>query len=227
MAKNIEIKEESLNQEDTKLVKKVDRMMDPAITEFPPEEKVNDQISDEVVDEPLATDIEPKTDTAPLDIFANRATAPLITKKAKQTIKNKDIVDDKLASDDVSVKFGTPLKVTYEEEASDISGQSEEDELAHQKISSSKTSNPDEYDDPILAEAISDIVAHESDEVLLVEDSMLANRAENSQPIKDKTGSHPIFWTSVALVCLLAIAIALFLADPIIFQPLSKIHIHL
>lgn len=202
MAKKIQIKDEADSGEDPSLVAKVDEMMDPD----------QDGVVVSTVDEPMPLESEadlPKIsrepELPPLDIFADAPSAPLLTKKKSKKV----VVAPALTPDTTTV---TPEAET----------QSAEPEVESLPVSSEEI-KPEEFDDPDTAKAIDDIVAHEGDTALNVEDSKRRSREEASEPPKEKHG-HPIFWTLVFLVCVVAIVMAAFLADPQLFHPLSKIH---
>jgi len=238
MAKKIDTQEDSLPQEDPALIKRVDKMMDPSAPEFPNLATVDEESPGETDDSELdsTTSKAANTDEQPLDIFANTAaTAPLLAKKADkvaQDEKKDDQVDEVGTEEETSPAndqvVDSILSQPQDEEEDDDDQENSNDQTAD-LVKSNKSKlkvaiKPDEYDDPKLSEVISDIVAQESDEVLLAEDNLLVNTAENSQPLADDSSSHPIFWILVAIVCLVAIAIALFLVDPNIYHFLKKIH---
>ena len=82
---------------------------------------------------------------------------------------------------------------------------------------------PDNYDDAQTAQAIEEIVAMESDEVLMLEDLRLSQQPGVNLPPTHKTNhSHAIFWSLVAFVSLIAIGLAIFLINPTIHDPISK-----
>jgi hypothetical protein len=229
MNKDKDTKYDGLNQEDPELVKIVDQMMDPNISD-PPKETVNvsdftkDSTEDRV--EPVKANEPP-----PLDIFANTVTAPLLkpvktTKESKTKLKIKDANSeggevagvDKVPDEDFQ-PIETTIAVGNDDQESTV-----DDQFLDKVGAGLNAIVPDEYDDPKTEKAIKDIVAKESDEVIMAEDSLLAQEEAASEPLKTKKTSHPIFWSLVGLVSLVAIAIIVFLIDPNIHDPISKIN---
>jgi hypothetical protein len=208
MTKKISIKDNNLNQEDPYLLKKVDKMMDSS--------SVSDSISDEFEQDKLTI----KSDIAnspARDIFADTVTAPLLTKKSMSTSDDEELASD---STEESAKLANAIAIKDNSVV-----ESGENNLFNNQITpDSKITTPDEYDDPKLTEAINDIVAQESDKALLVDDSLLAQAQQNSQMVNARS-SHPIFWALVALICLVAIALAVFLIYPNIYPPISRFNL--
>lgn len=211
MANQIEVKEDSGASEDPKLVEKVDEMMDPEIDESNPEDSPSPEET-------------AKSDPV-LDIFADVSSAPLLVKTKKE--KTNIVLDDK---DKKKTK-----KIVDIEPIEDQIKTTPETDLIKDPLPPVKDNEPDEsiieplkraeeFDDPSTARAINEIVAEESDEVLMIEDSKLAK--EQFPLAKEKRFKHPFFWALVILVCLVGVAIAVFVIDPSIHDPLAKVKWH-
>ena len=232
MAKKITVNDDLDISDDPKLVAKVDAMMDPAVSE--------DAVSDSEASE--SDNLEPKVEieeTAqsgppPLDIFADAPSAPPLesidespkqpktkpkTKTDVKKVKTETAADRKVKDDKPTPK-DEPVSLDIEPDVEDQATEPKVEETVKVKI---KPQRPPEYDDPKTAQAIEDIVAEESDAVLSLID---ANEAEKYQAAvdQDKHG-HPIFWTLIALICLLAIAMALFLMFPSFANFVNSLHI--
>lgn len=203
MAKKIAVEDEQDPNEDPAVVAKVDKMMDPKKQEDPKPETVIDPIN-----EPAADDTEePSSDLPPLDIFADAPGAPELVKPGS---KKKE-------------KKGEP-----EPEQAPVSEPEQPvDPVASEDVESVPVEGtpiePDDFDDPTTAKAIDDIVAHESDAVLSIEDSKKA-QAEDAVPPEKGKSSHKIFWSLVFIVCLVAVAMAVFIVDPSIHLPLKHLN---
>lgn len=184
--------------EDPKLVEKVDAMMDPAEDE-------------KKTKRPIEPEADPKQDQTeeeipPLDIFADAPGAPPLDNKPQKTPAKK--------SPKVADQPDTPPAETL------LEPNAGEDEDETSKVPPPK--KPEGYDDPSTAQAIDEIVAHESDTVLAAQDQKLAQESTNEAAEAQPT--HHIFWAFIAIICLIAIALAVLLADPSIHNPLSKVH---
>jgi hypothetical protein len=218
MAKKINIQDDSLNQEDPYLLKKVDKMMGSSSTP--------DSISDEFEQDKLTAKPDAAIDSPTRDIFADTVTAPLLTKKSMSTSKDEELYSDSTEDERImTIEAEEPVKQASTIAIKDnVVESGENNSLNNQITLDSKATTPDEYDDPKLTEVINDIVAQESDKALLVDDSLLAKAQQNSRMVNARS-SHPIFWTLVALVCLVAIAIAVFLIYPNIYPPISRFNL--
>lgn len=228
MPKKIDSTEDDLSQEDPNLIKQVDNMMDPSVPDFPIDNAsdIDDQDRPQVDQELNQQD--QSSQVKPIDIFADSpSTAPLLTKKnKKKDQKSLASIDEQV---ETSTKNTDNMPIIQDQDNNQDEKRSEdniEKNLPSSTSSDQPLTQPDEYDDPQLSEAISDIVAQESDEVLMAEDSMLlVNDQQDAKVAQDNSGSHPLFWTLVAIVCIAAVGIALFLVDPNIYHPLSKLHL--
>lgn len=203
MAKQIEVKDNP-DSEDANLIAKVDLMMEPRRTEADHDPKLTD--------EPYPA-ARPSDGLPPLDIFAGTSSAPLLkTKAGKKPARNQPTPDPSDLQDPG-------------EQAKEPAVDADNDGLQHDQPIPNNPQEPDDFDDPKIAKAIESIVAQESDVALEAEDLKLAMQAQTSQPLKDQpSGRHPFFWFLVAVICLIAIGAAVYLADPSVRQPLSKIH---
>lgn len=150
--------------------------------------------------EPSTQDDNNQSSLATLDIFddADTTSAPLLRKALGGSKKS--------VSAAITAEPATPLSDTAAETL---------------KIAP-KRSN--EFDDPKTAAAIDDIVAHESDVVLNSVDQQHSETIEASEPAKTTKHGHPLFWFLVLIICLIAAAMALFLIDPSIHNPLTKVN---
>ena len=207
MAKKIAVKEAEVD-DDPNLIEKVDEMMDP--------EEQATKASDGDNDQPTTDD------PTPLDIFADTPSAPLL-----KIPKGKKIIKDVLVKDEPAEPLAEA--VDPEPEHQDAENKQEVVEALpiqldpeEEKVISPRREAPKEYDDPTTAKAIDDIVAQESDEVLLIEDHKIADKKVAAG--SGKSSGHPIFWSLVVIVCLIGIAMAVFIVDPSIHDPLSKVH---
>ena len=209
MAKKIEVMNELDSGEDPKLIAIVDEMMDPSS----PKEKKIEPVPDQSDDSPKSgktIKIETEAEDLPvLDIFADTPSAPLIEKEPKEEAKA-----EAPASEETKLEVESTPEVAVDMTSNKV-------EPSQKAIASNPTVN--EYDDSQLSKAIEDIVSHESDEVLLAEDSKLDMLNETAKSPKDND-SHKLFWTLVVLVCLVAIAMAVFLVDPNFIHSLKKIN---
>lgn len=69
-----------------------------------------------------------------------------------------------------------------------------------------------QLDDAVSDAAVDDIVAHESDTVLAAEDAALKSQNVH-EPKPRKIHRHPVFWTLVAFVAIVAVTLALLLVS--------------
>lgn len=182
--------------DDPKLVARVDAMMNSKLTTAEPKPLAK-KVKDESRTDGLVS-------APPLDIFADATSAPILNSAPLAKVKKAHIIQERS-----SVSSGGE-KITV-------------------RVKSAPTAAlvaeaPENYDDPVTAQAINDIVASESDEVLAAEDSALAEQQLDSEPVKES--GHKLFWSFIALICLVALALALFIIDPNLFKPLTKIHLN-
>ncbi|HET7320179.1 MAG TPA: hypothetical protein VFI84_01165 [Candidatus Saccharimonadales bacterium] len=157
-----------------------------------------DQILEERVDammdpkgsSPEPSESEPEATTAddgalpPLDIFAGATTAP-----------------------PVPSDLATEIPEEPEDVASQGTNKSAPAGDAGQEIPSET-----QLDDAVSDAAVDDIVAHESDTVLAAEDAALKTQTVH-EPKPKKIHHHPVFWTFITLIVLVAIALALLLVS--------------
>lgn len=208
MAKKIQIKDDADNGEDPSLVAKVDEMMDPDQAEETATVET-DAIPELKPDEDLPK-ISREPDLPPLDIFAETPSAPLLSKKkTKKQAEVTELNEDSPAvepdeSDEPKEEVSVPEAETEPEVSEEI--------------------HPEEFDDPETAKAIDDIVAQEGDAALIVEDVERQQKETDSAPVKKKNHGHPIFWTLVFIICVVAVGIALYLIDPQLFHAFSRLH---
>jgi hypothetical protein len=230
MAKQaIPVKEGSDNGEDPAVVAKVDEMMDLNLPEQPSEplfdenQKVSQQTAP--ITKPLPT----------LDIFSAVSGPPDLVESKKPKTKKIKIQLEQTESGNqdipVAVAPSQPPEVTVSKNDPPLPSDTEPVELL---VSNSDKElppadfdapKPDDFDDPKTAAAINDILARESDTLLQAQDpSPSAARTAKVENDATEEGSHRIFWSLVFVVCLIAIAMAVFLIDPAIHNPLSKIN---
>jgi len=209
--------------EDQELIRRVDAMMDPSY-QVDAVKEANDQIN-KPAEEETAKDVvdaasaNPDLKQEPIDIFADVATAPLLSghknlnsspKPSSHLTKIKVIKADNESDSEI------PVEIEPDDSVDLAPVESTEDQELPNK--------PIEYDDKELDTAIAEIVSHESDEALLVEDSVLKRKQAEIQVPKQKRFKHPIFWSLVGLVSLVAIAMIVFLVDPNIHDPIPSIN---
>ena len=221
--------------EEQKLVAKVDQMMATEHQDMTPNYEPATKITDpdpkakkvEVKDEVTTTEnSEPsEPDSLPaLDIFADVPGPPPLAgksetkaspaKKATQIA----VVDN---SDDASTNQEEEAELETEAEPEAETEPDVEDEAeAPSATSAVRTEN---FDDPVIAEAIEDIVAHEGDIALSVQDATQAD-AELKSLHHAEARTHHLFWTLVAIVCLVAIAMAVFIINPSIHTPFRNLN---
>jgi len=228
MAKKIDSTEDDFTQEDPNLIKQVDNMMDPSVPDFPVDNSSEIDNQDGSQEDKESNQQDQSGEVKPIDIFADSpGTAPLLDKKTKKAVqKSLASIDDQAQTSSKNTD-NTPIVQEQNNDHDEDALETNVEEDSSIPIQPDQPlTQPDEYDDPKLADAISDIVAQESDEVLLAEDSLLLTHGQqDTQVVEDSSSGHPFFWTLVAIVCLAAIGIALFLVDPNIYHPLSKLHL--
>ena len=223
--------------EEQKLVAKVDQMMATEHQDMTPNYEPATKITDpdpkakkvEVKDEATTTEnSEPSEPASPpaLDIFADVPGPPPLAGKseAKASTAKKAtqiaVVDN---SDDASTNQEEKAELETEaepEEEAETEPDVEEEAEAPSATSAVRTEN---FDDPVIAEAIEDIVAHEGDIALSVQDATQAD-AELKSLHHAEAHTHHLFWTLVAIVCLVAIAMAVFIINPSIHTPFRNLH---
>ncbi len=199
----VTVKDDSDSGEDPGLVAKVDEMMDP---DLPAVKAVESPVEPSEATDDDVPKISRVPNLPPLDIFADTKGAPLLTKtKAKPKIVNDIIAKPKAEPIPLPDSVAT-----------------EDDPTNEDNVPEPTNPSPDNFDDPNIAQAIDDIVAHEGDTVLQVEDYKLANQ----RPIASagKSHGHPVFWTLIVILCLIAIALAVYLLDPSIHNPFRHFH---
>ncbi len=223
--------------EEQKLVVKVDQMMatehqdmtpnyEPATKITDPDPKAKKvEVKDEVTTTENSESSEPVSPPA-LDIFADVPGPPPLAGKseAKASPPKKAtqiaVVDN---SDDAPTNQEEKAEVETEaepEEEAETEADIEDEAEAPSATSAVRTEN---FDDPVIAEAIEDIVAHEGDIALSVQDATQAD-AELKSLHHAEAHTHHLFWTLVAIVCLVAIAMAVFIINPSIHTPFRNLH---
>ena len=212
--------------EDQKLLAKVDAMMATQNQDMTPgyEPKVDlaqvepEAVKEEVKEAPKDVAADTKTGPAaealpPLDIFADVPGAPpLETKTTAKTASAK--------------KPAKKVKITQYEEEPEVIATSVKDTSAEEPESQAvlDPQQPPNYDDSVLAKAIEDIVSKESDAALNAVDEQTEQSEELDMGRHYSKRTHHLFWTFVTLVCLIAIAMAVFIIDPSIHNPLRNLH---
>ena len=217
-----------ISKDEQQLIVKVDKMMATEHQDMAPDYEPETTLLEEPKDEPsptnkkkiaIMTDEETKSEEEssdslpPLDIFADAPGAPPL-KPSPESAKSKDRVEVKKAakSETPAVEIKADLPAEAKEEV-----QPQEDEPLPPRAES--------FDDPLTAKAIEDIVAHESDVALSEQnDSNSSSAASESHIIREGKHTHRIFWTLVTLVCIIAIAMAVFIIDPALHNPFSHLH---
>lgn len=127
--------------------------------------------------------VSPKTkdELPPLDIFSDPSTAPDVPK---------DLLNQLDKSDNTAAAGKTPVKTAAKPDPAEA-----------------QVETPDALiDDAVSDAAIDDIVAQESDDTLATEDAEQAEAEAAAQPVEkvSKIHHHPVFWTVIFLICLVA-----------------------
>jgi len=133
---------------------------------------------------PVAQKPEPtitKDELPPLDIFSDPSTAPDVPKDLLKQLDKSDVAEEDNETR-VSQQPVTEIDMQVEKTGPSL-------------------------DDPVSDAAIDDIVAQESDTTLANEDTERAEAAAVTEPVEkvSKIHHHPIFWTIIFLICLVAI----------------------
>ena len=227
--------------EEQKLVAIVDQMMATEHQDMTPNYEPATKITKtedttEKVDLKDQVDIteqsEPTEPASPpaLDIFADVPGPPPLAGKSetKASLKKKatqiavvDNSDDASTNQEETAELETEAETEAEPEAEAATEPEEEEEAETPSTTSAvRTEN---FDDPVIAEAIEDIVAHEGDIALSVQDATQAD-AELKSLHHAEAHTHHLFWTLVAIVCLVAIAMAVFIINPSIHTPFRNLN---
>ncbi len=215
MAKKIIVNNDLDTSDDPKLVAKVDAMMDPSVTEKSlPDSESSDVPATELE---TKTNSDPQTNMPPLDIFAEASSAPPLNtldleppaKVRKDKLKTKTTPKKVKATEAKNLTTEKVLEAEDESIEAMPALDTGTDEDVTVKV---KPARPIEYDDPKTAQAIEDIVAEESDAVLSLIDE--AETEKYRDAVEQEKHGHPIFWALIAIICLLAAAMALFLMYP-------------
>ncbi len=204
MAGKIKIQAEDNEEvsEDPKLVEKVDQMMDP-------KKATENQGSENDPNEAIVDSETSDESTPELDIFADTPSAPLLEKPHAKKNRAKK----------TTVKVSTDEPVIEDQS---LSEDEEKDDHPEEAVLE-RPDRPDNYDDPQTTQAIDDIVSHESDMILALNDQKLSRAKKAATPV-NREHHHRIFWSIIALLSLIAIAVAVYIVDPSIYTPLSKVH---
>ncbi len=209
MAKKITIDDDLDLTEDPAVVAKVDKMMDPEVKEEQPAEASSEPDNPSVA----ATDGETSSDgQPPLDIFADAPGAPELVKTAKAGKQKNEPAE---STEDSSRQAEAPSEP--DDRAPDPTDDPEPEDTPVE----GDPIEAQDFDDPTTAKAIDDIVAHESDVVLDIEDSKTAQAEAEAGPVPEEKSGHKLFWSLVFIVCLIAIAMAVFIIDPSIHLPVK------
>ncbi|MGH7234098.1 MAG: hypothetical protein ACREF7_01490 [Candidatus Saccharimonadales bacterium] len=207
------------SDEEQKLIVRVDKMMATENQDMAPDYEPETKQADLEPEKQSAT--KPKTKIAvvgvdedseiadslpPLDIFADAPGAPPLKVKTEKSAEPKD--EQKETEESVVPPVET--------EQDNTAWVEQPEDNAPQKV--------ENYDDQLTAKAIEDIVAHESDD-----EGQSAKDSEEPSEVKvdlsrQTKHTHHIFWTLVAIVCLLAVAMTIFIINPSIHNPLSHLH---
>ena len=187
--------------EDPAVVAKVDQMMDP----YTEDEKGN-ETDNKAADVSDSQSAKSSDELPPLDIFADTPGAPQLTQSSQKKNTKKKTRKNSVESS------------TSETDQGEVKDSSLSEIIEDNPVIDSP-SKPDDFDDPTTAKAIDDIVAQESDLVLGVEDTKLANIETEVRSSGKNAGSHKIFWGLVLIVCVLAIAMAVYIIDPSLSLP--------
>jgi hypothetical protein len=139
---------------------------------------------------PVAQKPEPaktKDELPPLDIFSDPSTAPDVPKDLLKQLDKSDISEE---DDKTQVSEKPAIQIDVSVEKADPS-----------------------LDDAVSDAAIDDIVAQESDTTLANEDTERAEAAAVTEPVEKvpKIHHHPIFWTIIFLIALVAMISAYWL----------------
>lgn len=208
MTKENKNNDNELIGDDPMLVKSVDLMMDPDLSDESPSVKEVQEVKVEKLDDQAKS-------LPPLDIFQKVQSAPLLVKK-KEELHKLNIKINEAKTDFIAQPVEVEVSKT---------------DLAHSAASENRPikynpAYPDDYNDPKTAKAIDDIVAQESDQVLASNDERL-EEIENSVPNKNhKAWLNLFFWLMVFLLCLIAIGITAYYVNPAVYKPLSRLNWH-
>lgn len=203
-------------REDKELVAKVDAMMAPEIEVEEKKEKAlkpktslsKKKIAVEVDSKPLPS----------LDIFTDTPGAPVLSQGQNSETEESP---EKLQPD-AATSYSGKKETGSQKDLQTVPDTSKEPE-DQISVLISDVNRPEDYDDSETAKAIDDIVAHESDDVLAVEDQRLANQQSTANDYPT-LHTHKLFWSFIAILCLLAIATVAFVLDPNLLNPFSKLH---
>ncbi len=223
--------------DDIKLVAKVDEMMATKNQDMTPDyeqaikssDAESEPSNEEEATTETKTEVQPEEikaeDMPPLDIFADVPGAPPLEDKEIEAveIKPKKPKSNKKATK-ISIKEYDNEPESEDEAETGTEDKAEvEPEEEEEKVEPVKK-RPPAYDDSVISKAIDDIVAHEGDVALMVQDQQQAS-SEGVAPTHSVKRTHHIFWTFVALVCLVAVAMTIFIINPsVVRNPLHSLH---
>ncbi len=191
-----EIRDTPLDEkENAQLIARVDLMMDPKLNK---QDLSQESENDFLVQKP--------SNEEPIDIFADIPGAPPLTKPSKP-VKAEKAVQKKISGS------GKDDKTTVKHKPS---------QPTSQVLDPVEPAGVQNYDDPGIGKVINEIVAAESDQVLALEDSLIAEKQQDVESVKNN--SHKLFWTIIFFICLIALTLALYIISPRLFVPLNKIH---
>ncbi len=221
MAKKTNQPKTDLSKDEQQLIVKVDKMMATEHQDMTPDYEPETAMPEPktatpspkskkkiaiITDEANSED-QSSTPLSPLDIFADTPGAPLL-ETSPDNAENEakiEVKKDKKNSSRPEIKEPKEEVTPIEEEPAAPRSES--------------------FDDPLTAKAIEDIVAHEGDIALSEQDDPESSPAVAERTIiREGKHTHRIFWTLVALVCIIAIAMAVFIINPSLHNPLSHLH---
>jgi hypothetical protein len=175
--------------EDQVLVRRVDAMMS---TELPEDAPVK----------PPATVVEPDKKRLTVDMPKDQKTAPQLPPKSLKDTETDEVTKDKITKLETPAK--PPLVITLADEAN-------EDKTSEEPTAESKTNEPaqktepkaDPLEDNATDQAVDDIVSHEGDTVLAVNDALTARQQATAQPGQPSGRSrHKWLWLVILIILL-------------------------
>lgn len=154
--------------------------------------------------------LEAKVD-AMMDVSAKKSAAPELQSPEGSALKAKDELPPLDIFSDPSTAPDVPKDLLKQLDKSDVSEAAAKPQAAEEPRptnAQTKTADADALlDDAATDAAIDDIVAYESNDTLATEDAEQREAASVTQPAEKvrKIHHHPIFWTIIFLLCVVAL----------------------
>ncbi len=186
--------------EDQVLVRRVDAMMS---TELPDDAPVK----------PPATIVEPDKKQSTADVPKDQKTAPQLPPKLLKDTETDEVTKDTVTK--LKTPAEPPIVITLADEAAE--DKTSEEPAAEPQVNE-PTQKPEPKADPLednaTDQAVDDIVAHESDTVLAVNDALTAHQQATAQPGQPSGRDHHKWLWLIILIILLGTAadVAIYLA---------------